>query len=304
MHWEKSPPAGLARARPYQGVRVRDPVKELLRRKRSLQPHSTKTTPPSVDLATHNNSSSYTQAIYSSEVGASSLSESSPAGSDAGQQCAGWKASTPATSSSSSVVGLQAAAAPWSSSSYNQQERSAAQALAYTHTPTLPADVYMQTLCPSYTMLTYTHTPLLTNFGTIPVAPATASLPQMELPDSGLAYLPWAPPLTTISTIPNAGVQFASGPAALPGSPLVHMPMSMSLTTMVPQGGDPQPQVPDLPQHVERLVPDSQAQCLDENEEDVESEPPSLLDKLLEEQKNDGEEDKHAYSGPFFDSDN
>lgn len=53
---------------------------------------------------------------------------------------------------------------PWSSSDYNQQD-STAQTLAYPAASTLTADVYMQTLCPSYTMLTYTHTPLLTNFG-------------------------------------------------------------------------------------------------------------------------------------------
>lgn len=41
-----APPSALARPKPYQGVRVRDPVKELLRRKRSLELHSTKTAPP------------------------------------------------------------------------------------------------------------------------------------------------------------------------------------------------------------------------------------------------------------------
>ncbi|XP_041667368.1 POU domain class 2-associating factor 1 [Cheilinus undulatus] len=300
MHWEKSPPAALPRSRPYQGVRVRDPVKELLRRKRSLEPHGTKTAPPTVNVVAHNNQSSYTQGVFSSDAAGGSPSELSPAVSDGGQQCGGWKAAAPTTASSSG--GLQAAVTPWALADYNQQDRSAAQTLAYTTTPTLPADVYMQTLCPSYTMLTYTHTPLLTNFGTIPVAPAPASLPQMELQDSGLAYLPWAPPLTTISTIPNTGVQFASGPAALPGSPLVHMPMSMSLTTMIPQNVDPQPQEPDPEQCEDPLDPDSQHQCLDEDP-DVESEPPSLLDKLLEEQKNDGEEGKHRYDSSFFVSD-
>lgn len=71
----------------------------------------------------------------------------------------GWKAAAPATS-----AGLQHAVTPWSSCDYNQQDRPA-QTLAYSATPTLTADVYMQTLCPSYTMLTYTHAPLLTNFG-------------------------------------------------------------------------------------------------------------------------------------------
>lgn len=40
------PSSALARPKPYQGVRVRDPVKELLRRKRSQESNSTKTVPP------------------------------------------------------------------------------------------------------------------------------------------------------------------------------------------------------------------------------------------------------------------
>ncbi|XP_060902008.1 POU domain class 2-associating factor 1 [Labrus mixtus] len=298
MHWEKSPPAALARSRPYQGVRVKDPVKELLRRKRSLEPHSTKTAPPTVDVVSHSNQSSYTQGVFTSDTVSSEL----PAVSDAGQLFAGWKAAASATTTSS--ASLQTAVTPWTSSDFNQQDRSAAQSFAYTSTPALPADVYMQTLCPSYTMLTYTHTPMLTNFGNIPMAPASAALPQIELQDSGLTYLPWAPPLTTISTMPNTGVQYASGHAALPGSSLVHLPMSMSLTTMIPHVVDPQLQVPDPPQHSEALDPESHDQCLDEDP-DVGSEPPSLLDKLLEEQKNDDEEEnKNSYSSAYFVPDN
>lgn len=97
--------------------------------------------------------------IFGSDVTGGSPAEPSIAVSDGALQCAGWKAALPASSG-----GLQPAATPWSSSDYNQQDRSA-QTLAYSATPTLTADVYMQTLCPSYTMLTYTHAPLLTNFG-------------------------------------------------------------------------------------------------------------------------------------------
>ncbi|XP_070685537.1 POU domain class 2-associating factor 1 isoform X2 [Pempheris klunzingeri] len=297
MHWEKSPQSALARSRPYQGVRVRDPVKELLRRKRSLEPHSVKAAPPAVDVAAHNIQSSYTQGIFSSDVAGGSPAELQTPVSDGGLQCAGWKAAPIATS-----AGLQPAMTPWPSSDYNQDR--SAQALAYSATPTLTADVYMQTLCPSYTMLTYTHTPLLTNFGTIPVAPAPASLPQMEFPDSGLAYLPWAQPLTTISTMANPGVQFAPGPAALPGSPLVHMPLSMSLTTMIPQleaqGVDAQPQTLELPQRSDhQLDHEPQGPSLDEDP-GVEAESPSLLDKILEDQKDDGEEDKDSFSSSLF----
>ncbi|KAK2847487.1 hypothetical protein Q5P01_010486 [Channa striata] len=299
MHWEKSPPAALTRSRPYQGVRVRDPVKELLRRKRSLETHSTKTAPPTVDVVSHNHQSAYTQAIFGADATAGTTAESSAAAADGVLQYTGWKASSPTTS-----AGLQSAMTPWSSPEYTQQDLSA-QTLAYPTTPTLTADVYMQTLCPSYTMLTYTHTPLLTNFGTIPVSPSPASLPQMELPDSGLTYLPWAQPLTTISTMPNPGVQFGPSSAALPASPLVHMPLSMSLTTMIPQleaqSADPHPQILDLPQRPDHhLEPEPQGQTLDEDQ-GVERESPNLLDKLLEDNKANGEEeDKDSYSNSLF----
>ncbi|XP_069390651.1 POU domain class 2-associating factor 1 isoform X2 [Paralichthys olivaceus] len=241
------------------------------------------------DEVARNNLTSYTQVAFGSDSSSGSTA-------DGGQQCTGGKPSFLA-----SCAGLQPAITPWSSPEYNQQEPSA-QTLAYPAT-TLTADLYMQTLCPSYTMLTYTHTPLLTNFGTIPVAPAPASFPQMELPDSGLTYLPWTQPLTTISTMPNPGVQFAPVSAALSGPPLVHMPLSMSVTTMIPQleaqGADPQLQILDLAQRSD-LNPEPQDQSLDE---DLGIEPgsPNLLDKLLEDPKEDGEvEEKDSYSNSLF----
>lgn len=95
--------------------------------------------------------------VFGSDIAGSSTAEPSMAVSDGALQCGGWK---PHAGSG----GLQPAATPWSPSDYTQHDRSA-QALAYSSAPTLTADVYMQTLCPSYTMLTYTHAPLLTNFG-------------------------------------------------------------------------------------------------------------------------------------------
>lgn len=142
-------------------------------------------------------------------------------------------------------------------------------------------------------------------FQTIPMASAPASLPQMELPDAGLTYLPWAQPLTTISTMPNPAMQFSTNSAALPGgSPLVHMPLSMSLTTMMPQLDpqcvDPQP-ILDLQQRPgHQLDSEPQGPSLDEDEV-VEPESPSLLDKLLEDQKDDGGEgDKDSYGSSLF----
>lgn len=249
-------------------------------------------------MVAHNSQSSYVQGIFGSSVAAGSSGEPSVAAGSGGMQCVGWKAATPATRASCQPAGI-----PWSLSDYSQQERPA-QTPAYSATPTLTADVYMQTLCPSYTMLTYAHTPLLTNFGPIPMAPASASLPQMELPDSGMTYLPWAQSLTTISA--NPGVQLSANPSALPGSPMVHMPLSMPLTTMATQleatSVDVQPQEQDLPKQSDhQLDPeqlDPEGQSLDEDP-GVEPESPSLLDKLLEDQRGDSGEDD-SYSSHLF----
>lgn len=78
----------------------------------------------------------------------------------------------------------------------------------------------------------------------------------------------------------------------------------MSLTTMIPQleaqGVDPHPTILDLPQRSDhQLDPETQGPSLDEDPE-VEPESPSLLDKLLEDQKVDGEEDKDSYSSSLF----
>nr|XP_013872307.1 PREDICTED: POU domain class 2-associating factor 1 [Austrofundulus limnaeus] len=255
--------------------------------------------PSNTEVVPHHNQSLFTQGAFGSEVSAGSAAEQSAAAGDAGLQCGGWKAAPSVTSS-----GLQPSVVHWSSPDCNQQN-SSPQTLAYPATPTLTADVYMQTLCPSYTMLTYTHAPLLTNFGALPVAPGQSSLSQMDLPDSGLAYPLWAQPLTTISALPSPGVQFSPGSAALPGSPVVHMPLSMSLTTMIPQldaqGLDTQSHIVELPQQSEDpLDPESQDQCLNEDLE-VEPESPNLLDKLLEDQKkHGGDEDKDLYPSSLF----
>ncbi|KAM4628328.1 POU domain class 2-associating factor 1 [Polymixia lowei] len=310
MHWEKAPPSVLASSRPYQGVRVRDPVKELLRRKRSLEPHAAKTAPSTVDAVQQSNQSSYAQGGFGFEAVSGASANSVTTAIDGVLHCTGWRAQPTAT-----AVGLQPALTHWSSPDCNQPDPSV-QTLAYPASSSLTADMYMQTLCPSYTvvgpptMLTYTHAPLLTNFGTIPVAPAPASHPQVDLQDSGLTYIPWAQPLTTLSAMPTSGVQLKACSAGLPGSPLVHMPLPMSLTTMIPQleaqGLEPLPQPLEFPQLSEnQLNPESQPQSLDPNpldeDPDVEPESPNPLEKLLEDPKAEGEDEgKDTYSNSLF----
>lgn len=142
---------------------------------------------------------------------------------------------------------------------------------------------------------------VLSPFQTLPMNPAAASIPQMELPDSGLTYLPLGQPLTSISTLPTPGVQFPPNSAPLPGPPLVHMPLSMSLTTMIPQRLDPHPQILELQQLSEhQLDSEGQGHSLD-NDDVRDTESPNLLDRLLEEQKghvHDG--DKDSYNSAAF----
>ncbi|XP_071213189.1 POU domain class 2-associating factor 1-like isoform X1 [Salvelinus alpinus] len=162
---------------------------------------------------TNNNLPSYAHLGTSRFEVASSLSNDSSTVNDGGL-CAGWIAQPAATA-------LQPMN-HWSYPEYLQQ-----------HDPTtLPLTTDMYMVGPS-SILTYTHTPLFTNFGTL--APTSTALPQVDLQDSVLTYIPWTQPLTTI---PTSGVQFASHPATLAGSQL--LPMSMTVTPTMPQQ-DPQP---------------------------------------------------------------
>uniref|UniRef100_A0A4W5QDU8 OCA domain-containing protein n=1 Tax=Hucho hucho TaxID=62062 RepID=A0A4W5QDU8_9TELE len=243
----ESPSSGLPDEKPYQGVRVRDPVKELLRRKRGLHLHNAKTVPPRAVGVTNNNLPSYAHLGTSGFEVTSSLSNDSSAVNDVGL-CAGWTAQPAATA-------LQPMN-HWSNPEYLQQHDPTT-----TTSTTLPLTTDMYMVGP-FSMLTYTHTPLFTNFGTL--APMSTALPQVDIQDSVLTYIPWAQPLTTI---PTSGVQFASHPATLAGSQL--LPMSMPVTPTMPQQ-DPQP--------------------LEQSPAGAEE--PNPLEKLLEDQDQD---DKYTY---------
>ncbi|XP_053729518.1 POU domain class 2-associating factor 1 [Synchiropus splendidus] len=231
--------------RPYQGVRVKDPVKELLRRKRSLDQKNVRME------AFTDDQPPYSQA--SADVADGSV-------------CADYKPLPPPAS-----VGLQSTSTHWSSSDIALQDPSV-QMATYIAAPSLAADRCMQTLCPSYTMLTYTHTPVLTNFQTIPVAPATSSISHTQVPETGLTIIPWAQPFTTLSTMCSPpGPPLVSSSAAIPAAPLRHMPLPLG---------------PHLQMLNHQMDPDSSMTL----NEDVEVKPPSpnLLDKLLEDQKEEG----------------
>ncbi|XP_067222058.1 POU domain class 2-associating factor 1 isoform X2 [Chanodichthys erythropterus] len=213
-------------SKPYQGVRVKDPVKELLRRKRG---NAAKTTPPSAVMVPNNTLPSYTHAGTSSfvEANQSGLNDSFV---DVSGLCTGWIAQTTSTSALQSL-------SHWTPPDCQH------------HDPSIPShtDMYVQPICPSYTvvgpspMLTFAHTPLFTNLAT--VSTSSTTLPQVEIPDSSLTYIPWAQPLSTIS---SPVMQTPSVQAALSASQLFPVPLTLPVLS-----AEPEPQQVEPPQSPE-----------------------------------------------------
>uniref|UniRef100_A0A8C8XDS0 POU class 2 homeobox associating factor 1 n=2 Tax=Felidae TaxID=9681 RepID=A0A8C8XDS0_PANLE len=240
MLWQKpsAPEQAPAPPRPYQGVRVKEPVKELLRRKRGHASSGTAVTPTAVVLP-HQPLATYTTVGKSSpqpwsppgpssgphlqlcnfllptgppcldmEVSASTVTEE-------GALCAGWLSQpAPAT--------LQPLA-PWTP--YTEYVSHEAVSCPYS------ADMYVQPMCPSYTVvgpssvLTYASQPLITNVTTRGAAAPTVG-PQLEGPEhqAPLTYFPWPQPL---STLPASTLQYQPPAPALPGPQFVQLPISI-----------------------------------------------------------------------------
>ncbi|XP_031440067.1 POU domain class 2-associating factor 1 [Clupea harengus] len=232
-------PAEPSNSKPYQGVRVKDPVKELLRRKRgSSNPHSA-TSPPTAVVFPNSILPSY-------NIGTSGFLEGSPGGgydmvTDAGALYTGWLAQPTAPT-------LQPVS-HWPPPDYFHTDT--------TPVPAFSADMYVQPVCPSYTMvapsslLTLTHTPLFTNIGTITSTPA--ALPQVDFHDTSLAYIPWPQPLTTI---PGPVMQYPPCSTALPTSPVPPEPPGPSEHVTVPMPEPDQQQMEEEPNPLEKLLED------------------------------------------------
>uniref|UniRef100_A0A8C5WX55 POU class 2 homeobox associating factor 1 n=1 Tax=Laticauda laticaudata TaxID=8630 RepID=A0A8C5WX55_LATLA len=100
------------------------------------------------------------------------------------------------------------------------------------------ADMFVQPVCPSYTLvgtssvLTYTSQPLITNF-TARSASSPAVVPHLDAMDqqAPLSYFPWTQP---IPTLPATSLQYQPAPMALSAPQFVPLPIS---------GADPLPQV-------------------------------------------------------------
>ncbi|XP_066564795.1 NF-kappa-B inhibitor delta isoform X2 [Amia ocellicauda] len=209
MHWEKSPPSEHP-PRPYQGVRVKEPVKDLLKRKRGNR-SNIKSPSAATVVVPHTALSAYPQFGHASfmEVGGTG-SELSQA--EDGAICTGWLTQPTATT-------LQPMTHWTSCPEYLPHDQPL---------PSYSTDMYVQPVCPSYTVvgpssvLTYTHTPLFTNFGTR--NPPSTTLPQADLPDSSLAYFPWAQPL---AALPAPAMQCPPGVTPFTGTQLLPLPITV-----------------------------------------------------------------------------
>ncbi|KAM9469425.1 POU domain class 2-associating factor 1 isoform 1-T1 [Clarias gariepinus] len=182
MHMGKSL-SEQASSKPYQGVRVKDPVKELLRRKRG---NTVKTLPPTAVVIPNNTLPSYTH-VGSSGFPGSSRSALNESAIDVGALCPGWVAQ-PSSTAAFQPLGH------WAPTDYFQHEQT------LSTLPSATSDMYVQPVCPSYavvgpsSVLTLAHAPLFTNLGTI--SSSSSGLPQIDVQDGSLAYIPWAPPLS------------------------------------------------------------------------------------------------------------
>nr|XP_015193059.1 PREDICTED: POU domain class 2-associating factor 1 isoform X3 [Lepisosteus oculatus] len=196
--------------RPYQGVRVKEPVKELLRRKRGNLTNTKPTTATAV-VVPHPTLSTYPQIGHSGfmEVGSSGPELSA---SEDGAICTGWIAQP-------SGAPLQPMSHWTACPDYLPQDPSMS---AYT------ADMYVQPVGPSYavvgppSVLTYTHAPLFTNFGTRNASPM--ALAQADLSESSVTYFPWA---QSLATLPAPAMQCPPGVAAFPPAQLVPLPITV-----------------------------------------------------------------------------
>ncbi|XP_054251539.1 POU domain class 2-associating factor 1, partial [Indicator indicator] len=197
--------------RPYQGVRVKEPVKELLKRKRGIAHNATAAAATTVVLP-HQPLPPYSpmgQPCIDVDATSSALPVT-----DEGALCSGW------TSQPSSTT-LQPLT-QWTT--YPDYVSHEAASSPYT------ADMYVQPMCPSYTLvgpssvLTYASQPLLTNFAPRSTTPAV--VPPLEVTDQQppLTYFPWAQPL---SALPASTLQYQPASSPLSGPQFVPVPISI-----------------------------------------------------------------------------
>ncbi|XP_078540084.1 POU domain class 2-associating factor 1 isoform X2 [Lissotriton helveticus] len=216
MHWQKTARSDPQPQRPYQGVRVKEPVKELLKRKRgNLSSANCFNSPDAVPAATvmlpHQSIPGY------STIDAHCIDLSVPTSSlpmtDEGGLYTGW-ISQPSSGS------LQPLAQWATCTDYASHE---VVSCPYT------GDMYVQPMCPTYTVvgsssvLTYASQPLLTNFAS---RNTTAVIPSLEFSEQQAPITYFQPYYQPFATLPATPLQYQS-PPAITGPQFVPFPFSI-----------------------------------------------------------------------------
>ncbi|XP_020648604.3 POU domain class 2-associating factor 1 isoform X2 [Pogona vitticeps] len=203
--------------RPYQGVRVKEPVKELLKRKRG-------------GIQNANLAAAATTVFFPHQP--------LPPYSPTGQVCSEldfFPSPLPVMEDGSLYSGWLAQPSPASLQPLTQwaayPDYTSHEAVACPYT----TDMYVQPVGPSYTLvgtssvLTYASQPLITNFAARPTSsPAVVSHLDMMDQQSPLSYFPWTQP---VSALPAPSLQYQPAPTTLTAPQLVSLPLSVSEST-------------------------------------------------------------------------
>ncbi|KAM4015227.1 POU domain class 2-associating factor 1 [Anomaloglossus baeobatrachus] len=216
MHWQKTGASEQHlhhQNRPYLGVRVKEPVKELLKRKRgklagtnSIMPTvatSYQTLPPYTSVV-----SNTTELPYVDLDAATSLLPIQ----DEGTFYTGW-----ISQPSSFQPITQWTACP----EYISHE---AVSCPYT------GDMYVQPMCQGYTVvgppsvLTYTSQPLLTNFTTRTPTPCVATQLEYTEQQAPLTYFPWAQTIPSLPAAAAHSIPYQATPTTIQSQHFVPVP--------------------------------------------------------------------------------
>ncbi|XP_069470414.1 POU domain class 2-associating factor 1 [Ambystoma mexicanum] len=227
MHWQTPSKSDPQPQRPYQGVRVKEPVKELLKRKRgnlsSTFCCNNSAMPAPTVILPHQPISGYST-IDPHCLDLSVTSSSLPITDDGGLYT-GWITQP----SSASLQPLT----QWATcTDYIPHE-----AIGCPFT----GDMYVQPMCPSYTVvgpssvLTYTSQPLLTNF--MSRNTPTGVVTPLEFSEQHTPVTYFQPYYQSISTLPAATLQYQAPPSTAAETQLAPFPFSVPDPT-IPQQVD------------------------------------------------------------------
>ncbi|XP_069805193.1 POU domain class 2-associating factor 1 isoform X2 [Dendropsophus ebraccatus] len=227
MHWQKSVTSDQHQHnqnRPYLGVRVKEPVKELLKRKRGNLAGASSLTPmvPTSYQALPQYTSVVSNTTELPYVDLDATTSLLPI-QDEGTFYTGW------ISQPSSFQPIT----QWTTC----PEYISHETVSCPYT----GDMYVQPMCQGYTVvgppsvLTYTSQPLLTNFTTRNTTPCVATQIEYSEQQTPLTYFPWAQTIPSIPSLSTAthSIPYQATPTTVQSQQFVPIPIAVSDTLPV-----------------------------------------------------------------------